>query len=52
MRAAVIYWLMPMFPKNSLLFWWVSSGICLIFGLLYAIGLYQSWEQLGRKQAD
>lgn len=52
MRAAAFYWLMPMFPENSLLFWWVSSGICLIFGLLYAIGLYQSWEQLGSKQAD
>ena len=48
-RALSFYWLMPMFPENSLSFWLVSSAICLTIGLLYAVGTYQIWSELGRK---
>lgn len=30
--------LKPIFPGNSATFWYVSSGICLIIGALYAVG--------------
>ena len=30
--------LKPWFPGNSRTFWLVSSGICLVLGLLYAVG--------------
>jgi hypothetical protein len=26
------------FPENSTTFWYLSSGICLVLGLLYAVG--------------
>lgn len=39
--------LMPMFPENSITFWVVSSTTCLVFGLLYALGVRQSWTYLG-----
>lgn len=39
--------LMPMFPENSITFWVVSSTTCLVFGLLYALGVQQSWTYLG-----
>jgi hypothetical protein len=35
--------LRPMFPENSLTFWLVSSGICLLLGLLYAVGTIATW---------
>ncbi|WP_394200332.1 hypothetical protein [Shewanella waksmanii] len=38
--------IMPMFPDNSLTFWLVSSSICIVIGLCYAIGTYQNWRQL------
>ncbi|EGM79048.1 hypothetical protein Rhein_0906 [Rheinheimera sp. A13L] len=43
--------LMPMFPENSLTFWLVSSAICLIMGTFYAVGTYQRWPELSRKNS-
>ncbi len=43
--------LMPIFPGNSLTFWVVSSTICFMLGLLYALGIRQSWAYLGKKNA-
>ncbi|MBO3658859.1 MULTISPECIES: hypothetical protein [Acinetobacter] len=45
-RGIVFIPLMPMFPENSLTFWLVSSTICIVFGLLYAFGIRQSWAYL------
>lgn len=45
-RGVAFVVLMPMFPENSLTFWFVSSGICLSIGMLYAVGTYRSWPQL------
>lgn len=42
-RAAAVPWLRPHFPENSETFWRVSSGICLLLGLLYAAGLAMLW---------
>lgn len=36
--------LQPFFPGNSLTFWLISSGICLLFGLVHLIGLRQRWR--------
>ncbi len=46
LRALGFVFLMPLIPENSLRFWWVSSGICLIFGLVHLIGLRQVWQRL------
>jgi hypothetical protein len=51
-RGMTFVFLMPMFPENSLTFWFVSSGICLTIGLLYAVGTYQSWSRLSVKMAN
>jgi hypothetical protein len=51
MRGIAFIPLMPMFPGNSLTFWVVSSTICFVFGLLYALGIRQSWAYLGKKHA-
>ena len=37
-RAFAFPLLRPVFPENSTRFWWVSSGICLVLGALYAVG--------------
>ena len=37
--------LRPLFPENSTTFWLVSSGICLMLGLLYAVGAIAAWPQ-------
>lgn len=46
LRGVAFVGIMPMFPGNSLTFWLVSSGICLLVGSLYAVGTYKSWGQL------
>lgn len=43
-RALGFYFIMPTFPGNSIMFWLVSSGICLFLGLTYAFGLKQRWH--------
>jgi phosphatidylglycerophosphate synthase len=37
-RAIAFPLLKPAFPENSRMFWWVSSSICLVLGLLHAVG--------------
>jgi hypothetical protein len=37
-RALGFPLLRPLFPENSTTFWRVSSGICLVIGVLYAVG--------------
>jgi fatty acid desaturase len=46
LRAVGFVFLMPLIPENSLKFWWVSSAICLGFGLVHLMGLRQVWPQL------
>lgn len=48
-RALGFYFIMPAFPDNSLTFWLISSGICLILGLTYALGLKQRWHLISGK---
>ena len=47
-RALGFYFLMPAFPDNSLKFWIISSGACLVLGATYALGIRQAWESLSR----
>lgn len=47
LRGLGFVFLMPMFPDNSPVFWFVSSSICLTIGVLYAIGTWQMWSELG-----
>ena len=42
-RAFAFPLLKPVFPENSTIFWLVSSGICLVLGLLYAVGFIELW---------
>jgi len=44
-RALGFPLLRPMFPENSTTFWLVSSGICLMLGLLYAVGAIALWPK-------
>ena len=34
------------FPENSRRFWLISSGICLVIGLLYLYGIVSAWQSL------
>jgi len=45
-RALAFPLLRPAFPESSLTFWLVSSGICLVIGLLHAHGLAARWATL------
>ena len=45
-RAVAFPLLRPAFPENSPTFWLVSSGICLVIGLLHAYGLATRWSAL------
>jgi hypothetical protein len=44
MRALAFPLLKSTFPENSDRFWWVSSAICFLIGLLYAFGLFSIWK--------
>ncbi|WP_460452880.1 hypothetical protein [Arenimonas aestuarii] len=44
-RGLGFYFLLPYFPGNSPVFWAVSSGICLIIGLVHLVGLRQTWSR-------
>ncbi len=46
LRAVAFLPLMTIIPGNSLTFWLVSSGICLVFGLVHLVGLVQVWHRL------
>ena len=50
LRAFAFIPLMPMFPENSITFWIISSAICFLFGLMYALGIKQSWAYLGKQE--
>ena len=43
-RAFAFPLLRPAFPENSVTFWWVSSGICLVLGALYGAGAVAAWQ--------
>ena len=45
-RAVAFPLLMPAFPENSRTFWWVSSGICLLIGLVHSYGVVCVWHSL------
>ncbi|SFB13521.1 hypothetical protein SAMN04515620_1204 [Collimonas sp. OK607] len=45
-RGLAFVVLMPIFPGNSLLFWLVSSGICLAFGIIHFAGMRKAWAHL------
>lgn len=51
LRAGAGAVLLPYFPGNSATFWWLSSAVCLLFGLLHALGLGQRWRMLGSDAA-
>jgi hypothetical protein len=51
LRSIGFILLMPMFPENSLTFWFVSSTICLCIGSLYSVGTFQCWSKLSAKYA-
>ncbi len=50
LRSILFIPLMPMFPENSITFWLVSSSICFVFGLMYVLGIKQSWAYLGNSK--
>lgn len=45
LRAVCFPLLIPAFPDNSMAFWWVTSSLCLVIGLVHAAGLYQVWSR-------
>lgn len=48
LRGVAVVPMMAAFPGRSAGFWLWSSGICLVIGLVHAIGLVQVWKRLGR----
>ena len=44
-RAVAFPLLRPVFPENSTTFWLVSSSICLLLGVLYAVGVAALWAK-------
>lgn len=46
-RGFGFYPLMTLHPDPSLQFWLWSSAICAAFGIVHALGLWQSWRRLG-----
>lgn len=45
-RAIAFPLLKPAVPENSNTFWWVSSGICGVMGLVHAYGTFTLWREL------
>ncbi|WP_210545321.1 hypothetical protein [Rhodoferax sp. PAMC 29310] len=45
-RALAFPLLKPQFPENSQTFWLVSSGICLVIGLVHGYGVFLQWLML------
>ncbi len=45
-RALAFPFLRQSFPDNSSTFWFVSSGICLVIGLVHLYGLVARWPAL------
>lgn len=42
-RAVAFPFLRPAFPDNSPTFWWVSSSLCGVMGLMHAYGTWRWW---------
>ncbi len=42
-RALAFPLLRPVFPENTTAFWLISSGFCLVIGLLYLLGSIATW---------
>ncbi|WP_028115199.1 hypothetical protein [Ferrimonas senticii] len=51
LRAFSFSVLMPSFPDNTLTFWLISSGTCLLIGSLFAVGTKQEWSKLTQVNA-
>ena len=45
-RAVAFPLLKPAFPENTQRFWLVSSGVCLVIGLVHLYGVVSSWPAL------
>lgn len=45
-RGIAGFFLAPYFPVNTPIFWFWSSVICLVFGVVHLIGLMQVWHRL------
>ncbi|WP_428419926.1 hypothetical protein [Methylibium sp.] len=45
-RAVAFSLLKPAFPDNSATFWWLSSSICLLIGLVHVYGVVSLWRAL------
>ncbi len=45
LRGIAFVWLIPYFPENSMTFWLVSSGICMVIGMTHLVGLLQIWNR-------
>lgn len=45
LRALAFPLLVPYFPENSMTFWYCSSSIVFVLGLLHLIGLLQVWKR-------
>ena len=45
-RALAFPLLKPAFPENTQTFWLVSSGICLVIGLVHVYGVVSLWPTL------
>ena len=45
-RGLLFPLLMPVFPGNSMTFWYMSSAICLLLGSCFAMGSWQNWHRL------
>ncbi|MCF6262482.1 MAG: hypothetical protein L3J24_02695 [Xanthomonadales bacterium] len=52
LRGIAFVGIMPMFPENSLMFWFISSSISLSIGLLYGFGTYKAWSHLSAKTTN
>lgn len=46
LRGVAFTPLMAYFPGNSAVFWFWSSAICLVFGVVHLVGLRQVWARL------
>ncbi len=46
LRGLAFIVIVPYFPGNSVIFWIVSSSICLAIGIVHLVGLKTAWQQL------
>jgi hypothetical protein len=46
LRGIAVFPLVMFSPGRSTAFWWWSSAICLVIGLVHLVGLRQVWDRL------